>query len=168
MEARERRKYSLFGVLALLSAIVDQVSKLWARDHLPVFGRAGMSVVGRTLVLVYAENPGIAFSQLQGLQGGRVVLSLISLAALALVARYLYKTPATRSALIAALGLICGGAVGNLIDRMWRGKVIDFLLVDLGVWPFNPWPVFNVADAALVAGAILMALAMFETRGERA
>jgi len=123
--------------------------------------------VGNKLVLIYAENPGIAFSQLQSIQGGRVVLSLISLAALGLVARYLYKTPAHRSALIAALGLICGGAVGNVIDRMWRGKVIDFVLVDLGVWPLNPWPVFNVADAALVAGAILMALAMFRARGEQ-
>ncbi len=158
------RKYSLFGLLALVSAVVDQASKVWARDHLPSFGRAGMSVIGRKLVLLYAENPGIAFSQLQGLRNGRIVLSLVSLVALVLVVRYLRSTPASRPAMIAALGLICGGAIGNVVDRIWRGKVIDFVLVDLGFWPLNPWPVFNVADAALVAGAILMALALWRAR----
>src|SRR5947209_5122178 len=106
MNAGVGRKYSLFGLLALVSAALDQASKVWASNHLPSFGRAGMSVIGRKLVLVYAENPGIAFSQLQGLRNGRVVLSVISLVALVLVARYLRSTPASRSAMIAALGLI--------------------------------------------------------------
>jgi signal peptidase II len=167
MEAGARRKYLLFGGLALVSAVADQASKVWAREHLPAFGRAGMSVIGRKLVMLYAENPGIAFSQLQGIRGGRIVLSLISLVALVLVARYLRQTPSSRSAMIAALGLICGGAVGNVIDRIWRGKVTDFVLVDLGFWPLNPWPVFNVADAALVVGAVLMGIGLWRAR-ERA
>jgi signal peptidase II len=164
MEAGERRKYWLFGALALVSAALDQATKVWARDRLPAFGRAGMAVWDRKLVMVYAENPGIAFSQLQGIQGGRLVLSVVSLVALVLVARYLHRTPASRTAMIASLGLICGGAVGNVIDRIWRGKVTDFVMVDLGVWPLNPWPVFNVADAALVAGAILMTIGLWRTR----
>jgi signal peptidase II len=167
MEAGARRKYGLFGALALVSAVLDQGTKLWARDHLPAFGRAGMSVIGRKLVMVYSENPGIAFSQLQGIRGGRVVLSLISLAALLLVARYLRHTPSARSAMIAALGLISGGALGNVIDRISRGRVVDFIMVDLGVWPLNPWPIFNVADAALVAGAILMAIALWRARAQQ-
>ena len=164
MEAGERGKYWLFGALAVVSAGLDQATKVWARDRLPAFGRAGMPVWDRKLVMVYAENPGIAFSQLQGIQGGRVVLSLVSLVALVLVARYLHRTPASRQAMIAALGLICGGAVGNVIDRIWRGKVIDFVMVDLGFPPLNPWPVFNVADAALVAGAVLMAIGLWRAR----
>ena len=80
--------------------------------------------------------------------------------ALALVGRFVYKTPASRLWTIAALGLICGGALGNVIDRLWRGAVTDFVLVDLGFWPFHPWPVFNVADAALVVGVAIMALAL--------
>jgi signal peptidase II len=164
MEAGERRKYGLFAALAVVSAALDQASKIWARGRLPAFGRAGMPVWDRKLVMVYSENPGIAFSQLQGIQGGRVVLSLVSLVALVLVARYLHRTPPSRPAMVAALGLISGGAVGNVIDRISRGKVTDFVMVDLGFWPLNPWPVFNVADAALVAGAILMAIAVWRTR----
>ena len=164
MEAGERRKYWLFGALALVSALLDQASKVWARGRLPAFGRAGMPVWDRKLVMVYAENPGIAFSQLQSVQGGRVLLSLVSLVALVLVARYLHKTPASRPAMIASLGLISGGAIGNVVDRIWRGHVTDFVMVDLGFWPLNPWPVFNVADAALVAGAILMGLALWRAR----
>jgi signal peptidase II len=57
-----------------------------------------------------------------------------------------------------ALGLVGGGAIGNLIDRIALGGVTDFLVFDLGFWPFNPWPAFNIADAALVVGVGLMAI----------
>jgi signal peptidase II len=154
----QRRKYLLFGALALLSAVADQASKAWVQHHLPTLGRTGMSVIGRRFVLVYAQNPGIAFSQLQDLSGGRLLLSLMSLAALILLLGYLRRVPPVRSWTIAGLGLIWGGALGNMIDRIGRGSVTDFLLVNLGVWPFNPWPVFNVADAVLVAGVALFAL----------
>jgi signal peptidase II len=160
-----RRKYVLFAALAFVSAALDQASKVWVRDHLPSFGRGGMSVFGRRLVLVYAENPGIAFSQLQEIRGGRILLSLVLLVALALIARFVRKTPASRPWTVAALGLICGGALGNVIDRLSRGSVTDFVLADLGVWPFHPWPVFNVADAALVAGVAILALALTYAKG---
>ena len=159
-----RGKYWLFGTLLAVSAIVDQASKVWVRDHVGAYGRHGMSVVGRTLVFVYAQNPGIAFSQLQSIPGGRILLCAVALAALAWVASYVRKTPASRSWMIAALGLVAGGALGNVVDRLRFGAVTDFVLVDLGMWPFNPWPVFNVADAALVAGAGLMAVAMLRER----
>ena len=154
-----RGKYLLFGALAVASAIADQLSKAWVQHHLPTLGRGGMSVIGRRLMLIYAENPGIAFSQFQNLSGGRVVLSLVSLAALGLIIGYLRKVPPTSVATIAGLGLIWGGALGNVIDRVAHGSVTDFVLVNLGIWPFNPWPVFNVADAVLVAGVALMLLA---------
>ncbi len=156
--ADQRRKYLLFGTLALSSAVADQASKAWAQHHLPALGRTGMSVIGRRFVLIYAQNPGIAFSQLQDLSGGRILLSLMSLAALVLLLGYLRRVPPARSWTIAGLGLIWGGALGNMIDRIGRGSVTDFLLVNLGVWPFNPWPIFNVADAVLVAGVALFAL----------
>ncbi len=162
-----RGKYLLFGALGLASAIADQLSKAWVQHHLPTLGRSGMSVIGRRLILIYAENPGIAFSQFQNLSGGRVVLSLVSLAALALIIGYLRKVPSSNVATIAGLGLIWGGALGNVIDRVAHGSVTDFVLVNLGVWPFNPWPVFNVADAVLVAGVVLMILARVKRAPER-
>ena len=157
-ESAARRKYAIFAALALVSAVADQLSKAWVQHHLPALGRDGMSVLGRRLILIYAENPGIAFSQFQNLSGGRVVLSLVALAALALMIGYLRKVPASNVGTIAGLGLIWGGALGNVIDRVAHGAVTDFVLVNLGVWPFNPWPVFNVADAVLVAGAALIVL----------
>ncbi len=132
------------------------------QHHLPALGRGGLSVLGRRLILIYAENPGIAFSQFQDLSGGRVVLSVVALAALALVIGYLRTVPATSMGTIVGLGLIWGGALGNVIDRVAHGAVTDFVLVNLGVWPFNPWPVFNVADAVLVAGVALLILARFK------
>ncbi len=156
-----RRQYVLFAAFALLSAIADQISKAWVLHHLPALGRSGMSVVGRRLILIYAENPDIAFSQFQNLSDGRVMLSLVSLAALALIIGYLRKMPPSSSWSIAGLGLIWRGALGNVIDRVAHGSVTDFVLVNLGVWPFNPWPVFNVADAVLVAGVAMLVLARF-------
>jgi signal peptidase II len=153
-----RGKYLLFGALGIASAIADQLSKAWVQHHLPTMGRSGMSVIGRRLMLIYAENPGIAFSQFQNLSGGRVVLSLVSLGALGLIIGYLRTVPSSSTGTIAGLGLIWGGALGNVIDRVAHGAVTDFVLVNLGVWPFNPWPVFNVADAVLVAGVAMMIL----------
>lgn len=161
-ETATRRKYVIFAALALVSAVADQVSKAWVQQHLPALGRGGMSVLGRRLILIYAENTGIAFSQFQNLSGGRVVLSLVALGALALMIGYLRKVPASNVGTIAGLGLIWGGALGNVIDRVAHGSVTDFVLVNLGVWPFNPWPVFNVADALLVAGVALLILARFK------
>jgi signal peptidase II len=161
-ETATRRKYVIFAALALVSAVADQVSKAWVQQHLPALGRGGMSVLGRRLILIYAENTGIAFSQFQNLSGGRVVLSLVALGALALMIGYLRKVPASNVGTIAGLGLIWGGALGNVIDRVAHGSVTDFVLVNLGVWPFNPWPVFNVADAVLVAGVALLILARFK------
>jgi signal peptidase II len=159
MTAVDRRKHTLFSIAALVSAILDQLTKVWAADRLPPLGSRGLSVYGRHVVLVYARNPGVAFSGLQGLANGRILLSLLSLAALALVVMYLRKLPSALRAHALGLGLIFGGALGNLIDRLRLGKVTDFVLVDTGFWPFNPWPVFNVADAALVIGIVLLALA---------
>ena len=158
----DRRKYLLFALFGLASAIADQASKGWVLHRLPALGRGGLSVIGRRLTLIYAQNPGIAFSQFQDLNGGRVVLSLVSLAALALIIGYLRKVPPSSSWTIAALGLIWGGALGNVIDRVVHGSVTDFVLVNLGVWPFNPWPVFNVADAVLVAGVAMLILTRFK------
>jgi lipoprotein signal peptidase len=105
-ESATRRKYAIFAALALVSAVADQLSKAWVQSHLPALGRGGMSVLGRRLILIYAENPGIAFSQFQNLSGGRVVLSVVALAALALVLAYVRKVPASNVGTIAGLGLI--------------------------------------------------------------
>jgi len=154
----ERRKYLLFGVIAALSIVLDQWTKVLARHHLKSLGYAGRKVIDGIFTLRYSENTGVAFGMLQSLSGGRVILTLIALGAFALVIYYLHKSGAEQRRFHVALGMVGGGAIGNLIDRIALGGVTDFLVFDLGFWPFNPWPAFNVADAALVVGVGLMAI----------
>ena len=156
----ERRKYLIFGILAAVSLVLDQWTKVWARDDIKPLGYAGRKVIDGYFLLRYSENTGVAFGMLQDLPGGRVVLAVIACLALVLVLYYLRKTDATHTRLQVALGLVGGGAIGNLVDRLLHGGVTDFLVFNLGFWPFNPWPAFNIADAALVIGVFLMALDM--------
>ncbi len=158
------RKYVLFGVAAALSIILDQWTKVLARHHLKPLGYAGRKVIDGIFTLRYSENTGVAFGMLQSLSGGRVILTLIALAAFALVIYYLHKSEPEQRGFHLALGLVGGGAIGNLIDRIGLGGVTDFLVFDLGFWPFNPWPAFNIADAALVVGVALMAIGLARPR----
>jgi signal peptidase II len=146
---RHARWPLLFGVAAVVVAL-DQATKAWAVDRLDD-GRV-IELVG-SLQLALTRNPGAAFS----LGNGRG--PLISLLALAVVGVLLVTgRKASHPGMAVALGLVVGGAFGNLIDRLLRpgdgflgGEVIDF--IDLQ-W----WPVFNVADMAVVSGAVLLFL----------
>src|SRR5262245_44486290 len=120
-----RRKYVLFSVFAALSLVLDQWTKVLARTHLRPRGPYNPKVVIEGLFdLRYAENPGVAFSMLQNLPGS--VLSLIAVGAFIIVLGYLRKLPAENTRLLVALGLVGGGALGNLLDRVLYGKVTDF------------------------------------------
>ena len=157
----ERRKYFIFGALATLTIALDQWTKVLARQELRPLppGRVKVVIDG-FFNLRYSENTGVAFGMLQTLPGGRIILTIIALAALALVIYYLRRTDDDQTRLQVTLGLVGGGAIGNLVDRIAHGGVTDFLVFDLGFWPFNPWPAFNIADAALVVGVGLLALDM--------
>jgi signal peptidase II len=151
----ERRKYVLFGVLGALSLVLDQWTKVLARQKLR--GHEMVTVVKGFFNLRYSENTGVAFGMFQTLPGGRILLTLVALVAFGLVLHYLRKTDAKHTRMHAALGLVGGGAIGNLIDRIAFGRVTDFI-----VWHYkgHEWPAFNIADAALVVGVGLMGLDM--------
>jgi signal peptidase II len=153
-----RRKYLLFTVFMVLSMVLDQWTKIMARNVLRPLGpfRPKVIVPGY-FDLRYAENPGVAFSMLQDLPGKRVVLALMAIGAFIIVLRYLKSTALENSRLHIALGLVGGGAIGNLIDRVLYGKVTDFIVWKVGT---HEWPAFNVADAALCVGVGLMLLDM--------
>ena len=142
----------LFAAAAVLMA--DQASKAWAVRRL----RAGdvVKVWDGFLQLAYAENPGIAFGQLQeGGAFGRWMLSGLAALAVAGLLLYFFRTKRTDDRLLGALALLLAGVAGNLTDRVRLGHVIDFVEVFIGSYQ---WPTFNVADAAICTGAALLAL----------
>ena len=153
-----RRKYLMFSLFTVLALVLDQWTKVLARQHLRPRGPFRPKVIVDGLFdLRYAENPGVAFSMLTEIPGG--LLSLVALGAFGLVIVYLRKIPVEATRLHIALGLVGGGALGNLLDRLLYGRVTDFI-----VWKFkgHEWPAFNIADAALCIGVGLMVLDMFK------
>jgi signal peptidase II len=156
------RKYVLFGIFAAVSILLDQWTKVLARSALKPLGPYNPKVViDGFFKLRYSENPGVAFGMFQEMAGGRLVLTLMAVGAFALVIYYLRKTDAQATRLHVALGLVGGGAIGNLIDRVAYGRVTDFI-----VWHVkaHEWPAFNIADAALCIGVALMVIDMMKTR----
>ncbi|HVZ74522.1 MAG TPA: signal peptidase II [Polyangia bacterium] len=162
MSASPSRKYVLFGAFSALSLVLDQWTKAMARASLKPLGPYSPKVViDGFFNLRYSENPGVAFGMLQSLPGGRLLLTLLAVVAFALVIAYLRKTESDASRLHVALGLVGGGALGNVIDRVAYGRVTDFI-----VWHVkeHEWPAFNVADAALCIGVALMVIDMMRGR----
>ncbi len=120
--------------------------------------------------LVHYRNPGAAFGMFVGWNSTTrsVFLSLVSLFAFVFLIYYFHKTPSKEKKVLVSLSLIFGGAIGNLIDRIFRGSVIDFLLLHWRdkVTHFEwfgksyslelVWPAFNVADSAITIGVILL------------
>jgi signal peptidase II len=156
------RKYVLFGAFTAISLVLDQWTKALARTHLkPLSPLHPKVVIDGFFNLRYSENPGVAFGMLQQVPGGRLWLTLLAVVAFVLVIFYLRSTEAKATRMHVALGLVGGGALGNVIDRVVYGRVTDFI-----VWHYkvHEWPAFNIADAALCVGVGLMVLDMFLNR----
>jgi len=180
----DRKKWLVFLIVAVLSLVADQATKVWARHALPV-GRADRSsapcvvpddmkarhVEGQAqdlLPLCHGEavpvlggfwdwrlsmNPGSAFGLFSSQQGARIGLSVVGIVAVLGMFWMMRKARSDQRVLHWALALVTGGAIGNLIDRIYFGVVTDFIL-----WRYqtHEWPVFNVADIVLVVGVGLM------------
>lgn len=152
-------------VAAAAVYLADQASKAWAVRTL----RLGQTrtLIKNFLVLEYAENPGIAFGRLQeGGSFGRWFLVVLAAAAAVAVLYYFWRTARTDDRVLGACALLLAGILGNLTDRVRLGFVVDFILVHLGSYR---WPNFNIADASICVGALLLAFDMlFSSRRERA
>ncbi len=133
--------------------LVDQSSKAWAVRALR-FGD-DRTIIQGFLDLVYTENPGIAFGQFQeGGSFGRWFFVVLAIAAGVAVLYYFFRTARTDDRVLGASALLLAGIAGNLTDRARLGYVIDFISLHAGSWH---WPTFNVADASITVGALLMA-----------
>jgi signal peptidase II len=165
-------------ILSLAILVTDQCTKLlvkgisipWLGIHLQgmPYG-ASRPVLGDFFRLTYIENPGMAF----GIDlGGKLFFSIFSVAASAAILYYLYRTRGGPLGFRLSLAMILGGAVGNLVDRifygvifgdapLFYGRVVDFFDMDffnisLGSYHLTRWPVFNIADASVSIGVVLL------------
>lgn len=167
-------------LVSLIIVVADQLTKFLVKGlDAPALGLSwtGMAyassrpVFGDIVRLTYIENPGMAF----GIDvGGKLFFSLFSVVASVAIIAYLYAARRERFAFRFSLALILGGAVGNLIDRvfygvifheapLFYGKVVDFIDIDfidinLFGYQISRWPVFNIADAAVTCGVVLLLL----------
>jgi signal peptidase II len=194
--AANKQKWRLFLIVAFVSLIADQATKIWARAELPVvetFSQQpasasscdipddlvppekdrGSKCVGVPVGVIdgfwhwrLSMNQGSAFGLFSGRTGARIFLSVVGVLAVFGMLWMLRKARGDQRVLHWALALVAGGAVGNLIDRIYYGVVTDFILWHLGEFKPGPhanigrwaheWPVFNIADVVLVVGVGLM------------
>ena len=158
------RKFTVPALSALLLTAADQASKAWAVRNLPLF--EPRDLLPGFLGLVHVRNTGVAFSLLSNLDPRWVhpLLLLATLLAMAAVVAYIWHLPG-KGVSTFGLGLILGGAIGNLIDRARLGYVVDF--IDLH-WRTHHWPTFNVADIGITVGVALLVADMLLWNKEHA
>jgi signal peptidase II len=159
VRAAERggRRVGLFGVVAAIVLALDVISKMLVAAHLPMQPEKHLRLLGGAIYLDQARNSGAAFSLGTGFT---VILTVVALAVVVVIVRTAGRMRSAGWAV--ALGLVLGGALGNLSDRLFRepgvgrGRVVDWISL------FGPdgehWPIFNLADSAIVCGAILAAI----------
>ena len=135
--------------------VLDQITKAWMLYGLHIREVGQIRVLEPIFNLTFVLNRGVSFGLLTGGETGRWLLTVFSVAVAGLLA--FWATRADRRLLITAIGLIMGGALGNVIDRIRFGGVVDFL--DFSGLYF-PW-VFNVADSAISIGVVLLILDSF-------
>lgn len=150
---RAVRKYHL--LLALLVVTLDRISKWLVAKDIPLHD--SKQLISGFFYLTHVENRGAAFSLFADSpsQWKIGMLVLFSLVALIVVSTLLWRSNHAMITTGIGLGLILGGALGNLWDRLLSGRVVDFLLFYIGSYQ---WPAFNVADSAIVVGAGLLAV----------
>jgi signal peptidase II len=148
---------AFYLLIALLVVLVDRWSKRMAARRIPLYSH--IQVIPGFFRLTHTENTGAAFSLFADSNAHWKTAMLIAFSAIALmvVLVLLWKNHHTQVATGIALSLIMGGALGNLWDRLARGRVVDFLLFYVKGYQ---WPVFNLADSAIVVGAGLLVLEM--------
>lgn len=159
-----RDRFTGLGVVsALIILAADQGSKWWILNGLDLPARGSVRLLP-VLDLVMVWNHGVTFGLLNGLGAwSAILLTIVALAIVTALAIWLRRTDSRVAAI--ALGAIAGGAIGNVIDRLRFGAVVDFIHAHVGRWS---WYVFNVGDAAIVCGVIaLLIVSQFSARPQQ-
>ena len=152
----------LLGWLAVI-LVLDQLTKLVVDRTMPL--HHSIPVIDNLFSLTYIRNTGAAFGMLAGsaAQFRLPFLLLFSVLAIGFIMMMVRRLPDRETGLITALAFILGGALGNLIDRIAYGEVIDFL--DF-YWSNYHWPAFNIADSFITIGVIITVFYLIKAKGE--
>ena len=153
-----RTKLALFATLAIAVLALDLYTKQRAVEFLPTHG-ATHAVIDGTFWIAHHRNTGGMWGV--GQEWSPWILRVVRIGAVLVILMILAQTPASDRLSQAALGLVMGGAVGNIYDSLTFGYVRDFLQFHFGFPPFAPFPTFNVADSAICVGVGLLAIQMF-------
>lgn len=154
---------NIYYLIALAVLAVDQLTK-WLVVRFMSVGQS-IPIIEGLFYLTSHRNKGAAFGILQN---QRTFFILVTIVVVAGVVYYLWRVQAQKKLLSWALALILGGALGNFIDRLFRGEVVDFFDVKISLGSFYyDYPIFNVADSALVVGVVIIVIdAILEGRRE--
>ncbi|MDI6817298.1 MAG: signal peptidase II [Actinomycetota bacterium] len=136
----------MFYLVAILIVVIDQITKAIVRGAMPI--GESLPVIPGFVYLTHIANSGAAFGILQNYQ---VIFLIAAAVVISLIFYFQRSLGKDNRAIGLSLGLVMGGAIGNLIDRATAGAVTDFI-------DFRFWPVFNVADSAVVIGAIFLGI----------
>jgi signal peptidase II len=150
-----KRPYALFVFPALAVLVLDQVSKQLVLRAIPV--HRAYDVIEGFFSLVHVRNRGMAFGFMNrpGFEAGFYLLTLVTFLAVLFLIIWFMRLKAEEWKMAVSLSLIAGGALGNFVDRVRLGEVIDFL--DFYIGSLH-WPAFNVADSAITVGTFWLAL----------
>lgn len=159
-----RTNYLIFIIMALVLIALDQVTKSLVNSYIVL--HQSIPIIDGFFNLVHVRNPGAAFGFLaRAPEYFRSVFFIaVTIGAVIMILYFLKKNEVRDNVLVLALSLIFGGALGNLIDRIRFGEVVDFLDVYVST---HHWPAFNVADSAISIGAVLLLVSMIKRGRDR-
>ena len=157
------KRGSFYYYLILFLIAADQLTKALVARSIKL--HSSRNIIPGFFNLTHIRNKGAIFGFFSRSESLLVfiLLTLASLIALSLVVYFFFKAPAKQCAMKISFSLILAGALGNLIDRIFRGYVIDFLDFYIHQWH---WPFFNVADSSITIGALLLLFIFFKRRPE--
>ena len=156
-------KWRLVAIWTAAIVVVDQLTKMIVDQTMAL--HQSIAIIDGFFSLTYVRNTGAAFGIFSGSAAifRRPFLIAVSICAIAFIFRMLKRLPEHEKGLMTALTFIVAGAIGNLIDRIFFGEVIDFLDV---YWGNYHWPAFNVADSFITIGVSLTVLILYKHKGE--
>ena len=158
-----RKKYLITTAIILGVLCIDQLLKFYIDRTFPL--HHSTTVIRNFFDITYIRNSGAAFGMFAGqITALRLFLfSALSIAAILVIFFILRGLKENQTLLISSLSLIIGGALGNLIDRVRLGEVIDFIDIH---WYAYHWPAFNIADSAITVGGVVLIFVLIFRRGE--